>query len=196
MLHRCVFADGPVRDQWLLITGGAGRVGFYAIQWASQAGARVIATASNPADADMCRTLGAAAVVNHRDAAWPADVLECTGGQRVDRVIEVDFAANLEPALEVIRTSGTIATYASMSNPQPCLPFYRMMFMDLTVRLVIVYDMPDAAKQLAVADINAALSAGSLRHQIAHRLPLAETSRAHELIEQGGFRGCVIVETA
>jgi len=45
--HRCVFADGPVAEQTLLITGGAGRVGHYAIQWAHNAGARVIATASN-----------------------------------------------------------------------------------------------------------------------------------------------------
>ena len=47
--HRCVFADGDVDGQTILITGGAGRVGYYAIQWASQAGARVIATASNQA---------------------------------------------------------------------------------------------------------------------------------------------------
>ncbi|MDX1482553.1 MAG: alcohol dehydrogenase catalytic domain-containing protein, partial [Woeseiaceae bacterium] len=39
--HRCVFADGPVEGQTLLITGGAGRVGHYAIQWASRAGATV-----------------------------------------------------------------------------------------------------------------------------------------------------------
>jgi len=44
--HRCVFADGPVDGQTVVITGGAGRVGHYAVQWAAQAGARVIATAS------------------------------------------------------------------------------------------------------------------------------------------------------
>ena len=35
--HRCVFADGPVADQLILVTGGAGRVGHYAIQWAHRA---------------------------------------------------------------------------------------------------------------------------------------------------------------
>ena len=57
--HRCVFADGDVNGQTILVTGAAGRVGFYAVQWASQAGATVIATASNPDDADACRNAGA-----------------------------------------------------------------------------------------------------------------------------------------
>jgi NADPH2:quinone reductase len=48
--HRCVFADGPVDGQTVLVTGGAGRVGYYAIQWATSSGARVIATASKPED--------------------------------------------------------------------------------------------------------------------------------------------------
>ena len=50
--HRCVFADGDVRGQTVLVTGGAGRVGHYAVQWASRGGANVIATASNPDDTD------------------------------------------------------------------------------------------------------------------------------------------------
>ena len=51
----------------VLVTGGAGRVGHYAIQWAHRAGARVIATASNEQDAAACREAGAEAVVNHRE---------------------------------------------------------------------------------------------------------------------------------
>ncbi len=192
--HRCVFADGPVTGQRVLVTGGAGRVGHYAIQLAQAAGAEVLATASTAEDAAACREAGAQAVVDHRAPDWPAAMLESTGGDRVDRVIEVDFGANLPRVLDLLRTGGTIATYASMQDPEPRLPFYRMMFMDLTVRLVIVYDMPEAAKQQAIEAINAHLEAGTLKHRIAHRVPLDEIARAHELIEQGGFRGCVVVE--
>jgi NADPH:quinone reductase-like Zn-dependent oxidoreductase len=64
--HRCVFADGPVEGQTVLVTGGAGRVGYYAIQWARWGGARVIATASNAQDEALCRAMGAQDVVNHR----------------------------------------------------------------------------------------------------------------------------------
>jgi NADPH2:quinone reductase len=191
--HRCVFADGPVKGQTVLVTGGAGRVGHYAIQWAKQASATVIATASNPADETACRDAGAAAVVNHRESDWSNAVLDATGGNPVDRVVDVDFGANLSEVLKMIRTSGTIASYASMQNPEPTLPFLKMMYMDLTVRLVIVYAMPEEAKEHAVADISEKLASGDLQHRVAHTLPLSDIARAHELIEQGGFRGCVLV---
>jgi len=194
--HRCVFADGPVTGQTLVVTGGAGRVGHYAIQWASQAGARVIATASNDTDAASCKDAGAAVVVNHREEQWAAQVVEANGGQLVDRVIDVEFGANLPAVLDMIRTSGTIVTYSSTVVAEPKLPFYRMMFMDLVIRLVIVYAMPESAKQSAMDDIEKALSENRLQHRLAHVLPLDEINRAHELIEQGGFRGCVVVQTA
>ncbi len=193
--HRCVFADGPVEGQSVLITGGAGRVGHYAVQWARRGGARVITTASRPEDVEICLAAGAHAVVNHRLEGWWESVLDHNGGRKLDRIIEVDFAANLGASLEMIKVGGTIATYASMSDPQPCLPFYRMMFMDLTLRMVIVYDMPEAAKQQAIPDITAALESGTLRHLIAQELPLGDIVRAHELIEGGGVRGCVVLDT-
>ena len=194
--HRCVFADGSVMGQTLVITGGAGRVGHYAVQWASQAGARVIATASNEEDAESCRLAGASAIVNHRDDDWAAQVVAANAGQPVDRVIDVEFGANLPAVLDMIRTSGTIVTYSSTVVAEPKLPFYRMMFMDLVIRLVIVYAMPEDAKQAAMDDIEAALREDHLQHRIAHVLPLDKIAQAHQLIEQGGFRGCVIVKTS
>jgi len=194
--HRCVFADGPVQGQTLVITGGAGRVGHYAVQWASNAGARVIATASNVEDAESCRLAGASAIINHRDDDWAAQVVAANADQPVDRVIDVEFGANLPAVLDMIRTSGTIVTYSSTVVAEPKLPFYRMMFMDLVIRMVIVYAMPEDAKQAAMDDIEAALRDDRLQHRIAHTLPLDEIARAHELIEQGGFRGCVIVKTS
>lgn len=194
--HRCVFADGPVAGQCVLVTGGAGRVGWYAIQWAKTAGARVIATASKPADEQDCREAGADAVVNHREPGWGERVKAANGGAPVDRVVEVEFGGNLAEVLACIRTSGTIATYASTQVTEPKLPFYRMMFADLTVRMVLVYAMPEPAKQAAIADITAALANGALRHRVPHRLPLARIADANELVERGGQGGCVVVDIA
>lgn len=193
--HRCVFADGPVQGQTLLITGGAGRVGHYAIQWAAGSGARVIASASNPADAQSCMEAGAQAVVSHRDDHWAEQVLAANEDRRVDRVIDVEFGANLSEVLNLIRTSGTLVSYSSTVVAEPKIPFYRMMYMDLSIRLVIVYSMPEPAKQHAISDIAAWQEAGRLQHRVAHFVPLDEIARAHELIEQGGFRGCVVVRT-
>ncbi len=189
--HRCVFADGHVTDQTLLITGGAGRVGFYAIQFASQAGARVIATASNNDDRLACLNAGAQAVVNHRQEDWSTEVIDIAGG-RVDRVIDVEFGANLPEVLKLIRTGGTIATYSSTQVREPQLPFLQMMFMDLTIRMVIVYAMPETAKQQAIEAITSGLQQ-SMQHRVAAVLDLEETARAHELIESGNTRGCVLI---
>lgn len=192
--HRCVFADGPVAGQSVLVTGGAGRVGHYAIQWASQAGAEVLATASNEADRAACRSAGAAAVVNHRDRDWAQQALDVRAGRRFDRVIDLEFGQNLEAVLDLLKVSGTLVTYGSAAVPEPVIPFYRMMFMDLLVRMVIVYDMPESAKDAAIADITRALKEGLLQHRLADVLPLGEIVRAHETVEEGNVRGCVVMD--
>lgn len=191
--HRCVYADGAVDGQTVLITGGVGRVGYYAIQWASQAGARVIATAGNAEDADACKAVGADATVNHRDANWSAAVLEANGGRPIDRVVDVEFGANLPEVLKLIGTGGVIATYSSTQVPQPVLPFFQMMYLDLTIRTVIVYAMPEEAKRHAINDIDDALRNKRLTHRVAHVVTLDEIAESHVLIENGGFRGAVVV---
>jgi NADPH2:quinone reductase len=193
--HRCVFSDGDVAGKTILVTGGAGRVGHYAIQWASQAGAKVIATASKDSDVEACKDAGAASVVNHRSERFAAAVLDSNEGAAVDRIVDVEFGANLPHTLDAIRTGGVIATYSSTVVPQPELPFFRMMYKDLTVRFVIVYAMPEDAKRLAVADIGNALDNNSLTHRIAKSLPLTEIVSSNELVEQGKIRGCVILTT-
>ena len=191
--HRAVFADGDVEDQTVLVTGGAGRVGYFAVQWANHAGATVIATASNPEDAETCRNAGAHHVINHRDEGFAASVLEASGGKLIDRVVDVEFGANLPVSVEVLSVGGTIATYASTQIPEPKLPFFQMMYKDLTVRLIIVYAMPDSAKDHAIADISKALADGWLQHRIADTLPLDEIAKGNEIIEQGDCRGAVIL---
>jgi NADPH2:quinone reductase len=132
-------------------------------------------------------------VVNHREPEWGKAVLDLTGGQKVDRVIDVEFGANLPELLHCVRIGATIATYSSTVVPEPALPFRTMMFMDLTVRMVIVYAMPEEAKAQAVADTQAALTEGGLQHRIAETLPFDQMAKAHEIIEEGSVRGCVVV---
>ena len=191
--HRAVFSDGDVSGQTLLITGGAGRVGFYAIQWAVQSGARVIATASNPDDVAACKGVGAECIVNHRDPDWPSLVAEFTNDEPIDRIIDVELGANLANAVMLIKIGGVIATYSSTQISEPKLPFYEMMYKDLTLRFIIVYAMPETAKDQAIKDIDIALGNKSLIHRVSHQLPLSEIVKANELIETGGFAGSVVL---
>lgn len=194
--HRAVFSDGDVEGRALLVMGGAGRVGHYAIQWAHQAGATVIGTASNADDREACLAAGADHVVDHRADDFARQVLGANGNLPVDRVIDLEFGTNLPVSIAVLKTGGTIAAYGSARKPEPVLPFYKMMYKDLTLHTIIVYAMPDSAKDHAVADINSALSHGSLQHRIAHSMPLADIAAGNEIVESGEVRGAVILNIA
>ena len=63
----------------------------------------------------------------------------------------------------------------------------------LTLRMIIVYAMPETAKVKAIDDITDALKTEKLQHRIAHVVPLDSLSHGHQLIEQGGFGGCVVI---
>ena len=191
--HRAVFADGDVDGQTILITGGAGRVGYYAVQWASQAGATVIATASNDADKAACEGAGAHHVINHRDDDVVGAIMVASGGNPIDRVVDVEFGANLAVSVAVLKVGGVIATYSSTQVQEPRLPFFQMMYKDLTIHTIIVYAMPEPAKQHAIADIDKALVANTLQHRIAETMPLHEIARANEVIENGSIRGAVVL---
>lgn len=192
--HRCVFADGPVTGQVVLVAGGAGAVGHYAVQLAKWGGAEVIATVSSAEKAGVARLGGADHVVNYRTEDVARQVLDLTGGQGVDRIVEVSFGQNLPHNLAVLKPNGVIATYASDAEPEPKLPFYQLMLKNITAHFVLVYVMSKAAHQQAKEDINRCLEQGLLKHQIARQFPLAEVVQAHEAVESGQMIGNVIVE--
>jgi NADPH2:quinone reductase len=191
--HRCVFADGPVAGQTILVTGGAGAVGHYAIQLARWGGARVIATVSGPEKAAHAKTAGADRIVNYKSESVIDAVKEFTQGQGADRAIEVEFGGNVETTLACLKTNGVIAAYASSAAMEPKLPFYPMMFQGITLRLVLVYILPDAARRQSIQDINQALVQGALVHAIAESYPLDQIAAAHKKVESGQTIGNVVV---
>jgi NADPH2:quinone reductase len=194
--HRCVFADGPVAGQTILVTGGAGAVGHYAIQLARWGGARVIATVSGPDKAAHAQAAGADRIVNYRSGDVADAVREFTDGQGVDRAIEVEFGGNLRATLACLKPNGVIAAYASSAAMEPRLPFYPMMFHGVTLRLVLVYILPEAARRQAIQDINQALVQGALVHAIAGTYPLDRIADAHKAVESGAAIGNVVVTIA
>jgi len=190
--HRCVFADGNVKDQTVLITGGSGRVGNYAIQMAKLGGAQVIATVGSEKSRKSCLAVGADYVIKHPNADSREELSDFIGDGKVDRIIEGEFGGNLESVLDLIKTSGVIATYASMNIKTPVIPFYQMMYSDLTVRFIIVYAMPESAKRDAISDITDYLGQNKLKHRV-NELSFSDMVRAHELVENEETRGCVVV---
>jgi NADPH2:quinone reductase len=192
--HRCVFATGSVEGQTILVTGGAGAVGFYAIQFAKIGGARVITTVSTSEQAEMARKAGADLVINRRDEDVLAKAADFTGAEHgVHRIVEVAFGANLETSLKLLAPNGTIATYASDAVQEPALPFWPLVALDATIQFVLVYVMSASAHEDAIAATNAAISDGRLIHNIGTVLPLDRIAEAHELVETGRGGGKVVL---
>ncbi len=192
--HRCLFSDGPIAGQTVLVTGGAGAVGHYAVQLAKWAGARVIATVSSAAKAGQALAAGADVVVNYRSEDVAARVLKVTAGVGVDRIVEVDFGGNMDACLKAIRLNGTIAVYASRGNLEPTLPVSAFMRKNLTLRLMVLNTCPLDARRQAQRDIVRWLETGRAIHRIAARFPLERTADAHAEVEKGGKLGTVVVE--
>ena len=192
--HRCVFADGPVAGRTVLVTGGAGAVGRYAVQLAAQAGATVIATASTPEKRRSAREAGAHHVVDHRAPDAASTIAELAGPGGVSRVVDVAFGANLGLTSAVIATGGTIATYGSDADPHPRLPFYSLMRKGVVIRTVLVFVIPPEARATAVADISRNLGSGTLTHPPATTYPLEAIAEAHAHVECGAGIGRVLLD--
>lgn len=193
--HRCVFADGPVQGKTVLVQGGAGAVGYYAVQAAKLGGAaRVIATVSRDEQAARAREAGADAVINRKTENVVEAVRKLCGAEApLDRVVEVAFGANLADDIALLKPTGVIATYASDAVPEPTVPFWPMLAKDLTVRFVLVYAMPREAHDEAAQWISETLAAGRLKHQFFDTFALDDIAAAHEATEAMANVGKVLV---
>ena len=177
-LH-AVLMDGGVAGKTVLVAGGAGAVGHYAVQFASRLGAaRVITTVSGDAKAELARAAGADDVINYKSEPVAERVRGITGGAGVDRVIELDIAANSALDLEVLRSGGECVAYGSSPRPLD-LPFPVLLAKNIRLEFFMVYHLPDADRARAQSTLQ--------------RLPLARIVEAHEMVEQGLAGGNVVL---
>jgi NADPH2:quinone reductase len=188
--HRCLFADGPVRGRTVLVAGGAGAVGHFAIELAKHAGARVVTTVSGPEKAELAAKAGADLVVSYK-APGAVDAIKAFGP--VDRVIELALGANLELDLAVIAPNREIVVYAAERAPDPGIPVRACMNANVVLRFVLLYGFPADALDRAAADITAALTDGALTELPVHRYGLDDIVAAHDAVEAGAVGKVLVV---
>lgn len=189
--HRCVFADGPVAERTVLVTGGAGAVGHAAVQLAAWRGARVVATVSSEEKAALARDAGADAVVNYRDPGI-GQRLRAAAPDGIDRVVDVAVATNLRQYLGNLAPHAVVAAYAR-DWEEATVPIFPLMAGNVVLRFVLVYGLTEAMLDAAVADLSAALEDGALRSLPVHRFPLEEIAAAHDAVREGAI-GKVLVD--
>lgn len=191
--HRCLFADGSPTGQTVLVSGGAGVVGHYAVQLARWAGARVIATVSGADKAEHVRAAGAHHVVNYRSENVVERVREITGGAGVDRIVEVELGENLAHDLAMLRPEGVLAYYGS-KTPTAELPFYASIVKNVVLRPVLVYTITPAQRSQCFRDIERWVDDGRTIFNIAQRFSLARMAEAHRAVEAGTKIGHIVVD--
>jgi NADPH:quinone reductase len=193
--HRAVFADGDVRDRLVLVTGGGGSVGSFAVQWSKWGGATVIATVSRPEQAEIAKVAGADYIINYKQEDVVARIREVTGTEYgIDRIVDVNLAANVAIAEGTLKSNSVVAMYAG--NPGDTIPLVPLMLRNTTIRMIRVYTVPQSAKDDAIRDITTTLEAGILHFQIAKTFSLQQVADAHEAQDSGQTIGKIIIEIA
>jgi NADPH2:quinone reductase len=206
--HRCLtvaeggperLARGALDGRTVLVAGGAGAVGNAAIQLARWAGATVLTTVSSPEKAALARAAGAHHVINYRDED-AAEAVRRVAADGVDVVVEVAPAANARLDSEVVAVDGVVASYANNGGDEVTLPIRDNMYRNARWQFVLIYTMPQAAREHAVEGVTAALADGAFRVGEGaglplYRYPLEETAAAHDAVENGAV-GKVLVDVS
>ena len=191
--HRALYADGEINGQTILISGGSGRVGRYAIQLAKAGGATVIGTASSEQKCNDLRELGTDHVFNYRNDDLLKEVLEITRGIGVDRMVDVAFGTNVTIAPRLIKPNGWLSAYSSDGVPKPEFPFLEFMYKNIGIRPFSIYGMPESAKKNAFQGINNLLATGQLSHIIGRKYPFSDMISAHQTVEKSEHPGVCVV---
>ena len=205
--HRCLtvsqaaphrLAPRALAGAIVLVAGGAGAVGHAAIQLARWAGATVVATVSGDEKAELAHAAGAHHVVNyHEDGV--AEAIRAVAPDGVDVVVEVAPEVNADLDAELLAANGSVAVYADDGGSD--LPLsWLLMRKNVAYAFVLVYTVPDEAKDHAVEDVSRAVADGALpvgdeAGLPLHRFPLARAAAAHAAVEAGAV-GKVLIELA
>ena len=192
-LH-ALLTDGGVSGRRVLVTGGAGSVGHYAVQFARLLGAaQVLATVSSEEKAAHALSGGADLTINYRREDVAERVAALTGGRGVDRVVEVDVSGNAKALPALLAPGGICAVYGA-NGPAAEIAFGPSILKGIAFRFFIVYELDAAQRAAALGALNGWLEAGLVRHAVAARAPLAECAAAHRAVQEGKHIGNVVLD--
>jgi len=174
----------------VLVSGGAGAVGQYVIQFAKRRGATVLTTVSSPEKAAAAREAGADHMIDYRREDVGAAV-KAVAPDGVDAIIEMDLAANAKLIPAVLRPKGSVVVYGT--TPEATLPAAFCLTNSIRILFFLVYELDAAERAAAVAAINDGLAAGWLTNRVAQpTFKLGDIAAAHEAVEKGSLGNVVV----
>ena len=176
----------------LLVHGGAGGIGQFAIQYARGLGCRVAATAGSPAKREMCRSLGADIVLDYHDD-WVAGLRQATDGSGADVILDVMGAKYLESNLASLAMDGRLCIIGMQGGVTGTLNIATLMAKRATVTATGLRARPLSQKTAICADVAASVwplyESGRIQPPPVTRIAMADAAAAHELLGSGDSSG-------
>lgn len=191
--YRAVELAVAHNSKTLFVSGGAGSVSQYVIQFAKARGATVITTISSEDKATVAREAGADHCIDYKREDVGQRVAEITAKCGVDCIIEMDLSANAKLIPAVLRPKGSVIVYGT--GPEATIPSFFCLSNSILLQFFLVYQLDAEQRERTVAGITQALEAGKLLNRVGPTFPLAEIAAAHEAVERGTI-GNVIVKVA
>ena len=189
-------AAGVRRGETVLIHGGAGGIGSFAIQYARALGARVIATAGSAEKLAHCQEMGADAAISYRDD-WPATVSSLTEGRGVDVILDVMGASYLQANVGALAVGGRLVVIGLQGGAKGTLDLGRLLRIRGSVLATTLRSRPVAEKSAiccrVVERVWPLIDAGQIRPAPQTTFPLAEAGAAHRRLESGDNIGKVVL---
>ncbi len=174
----------------ILVQGGAGAVGYAAIQLARSENARVVTTVSGDAKAELAGLAGPHVILNYRSSKF-LDHLKEASGTGFDLVTEVDLGFNLPTYAEQLALDAHVAAYASDGSAAP-IPPRVLMFRNAHLHFFVVYLLQDRQIDNAVAKVQVMLDDGVITALPINEYEFGHVARAHDAVE-GGLVGRAVI---
>jgi NADPH2:quinone reductase len=185
-----VMLAGLDKNSNVLVSGGAGAVSQYVIQFAKRTGATVLTTISSPEKAAAARAAGADHTIDYKTEDVGAKV-KAIAPEGVDALIEMDLTANAKLIPAVMRPRGSVIVYGT--GPEAAVPASFCLVNSIRLQFFIVYELTAAERAAAVGAINDGLEGGWLKNRVAQpTFKLADMVAAHEAVEKGTLGNVVV----
>jgi putative PIG3 family NAD(P)H quinone oxidoreductase len=190
---------GLQRQESLLVHGGAGGIGTFAIQLAAQLGARVFTTAGTPEKRALCVSLGADVAIDYRQEDFVEMVREATDGSGVDVILDNMGASYLSRNIDALATEGRLVVIGLQGGTKAELDLNALLRKRAAVLATALRSRPAAEKAAicasVVENVWPLVADGSVRPIVHRTMPLDEAAAAHELMESGEHTGKILLTT-
>ncbi|MCM0621102.1 NAD(P)H-quinone oxidoreductase [Nocardioides bruguierae] len=194
-----VLTAGMRNGDTLLVHGGSGGIGSFAIQLAVASGVRVITTAGTAEKRAFCRDLGADVVVDYHEEDFVEVVREATDGAGVDVVLDNMGAKYLMRNVEVLALDGRLVVIGMQGGTKAELDLNALLrkragVIATNLRGRSVAEKTEICAGL-VKDVWPLVAAGTVRPIVEGTFPLEQAVDAHRLMTEGSHTGKILLTT-